>query len=385
MKREFLVTGFLLVIFAAGGLAQQPQPLHFTSVSDPPYYQPLPMIFEFWYYPPIPAQDGWLIHVVCAGADLMIDPPFLGWENPLMGMPSGDDFLADPVQNGYSQFYFNGVEIYGSGWAGTFVTEEPLICLPPGQGVEPVINVGDWIYFRCFDSPDLPGAWGYGESYERFLVQYSIPGIADTIFNIQLEEVFWPVEMTLFTATGGDNKVTLHWVTATEKENDHFNLYKAVAEDGDFSLMAQVDGQGTTPLEHHYFYEDLQVVNGCKYYYQIADVDINGVEEFYDQTVTATPGGIGSGAVAEEYELAQNYPNPFNASTAIGFKVLEPGRVKLAGYDLLGREVAVLMEGDLENNTYEVIFEGGDLPAGVYFYELAVNEYYQVNKMVLVK
>ena len=377
MKRRFWVILSLLVIFAASGLAQQPQPLHFTSFSATGGWS------NPTYFGGIPAEDGWIIQIVCTGPDAMWDWPDMNWASPNCGMPTGDDFLADSLQNGLSYFYHNGVELFGSGYQGSFINENPLICLPPGQGIEPVVNVGDWIYLRAFNSDHWVGATNWAQPWDMIYITYTTPGIADTLFDIWLWEL--PVEMTLFTATGGDGKVTLHWVTASEKENDHFNLYKAMTEDGKYSLLAQVDGQGTTPLEHHYFYEDLQVVNGSAYYYQIADVDINGVEEFYDQTVTATPGGIGSGVVAEDYELMQNYPNPFNASTAIGFKVLEPGRVKLSVYDLLGREVAVLVDAELENNTYEVIFEAGDLPAGVYFYELAVNEYYQVEKMVLVK
>ena len=193
------------------------------------------------------------------------------------------------------------------------------------------------------------------------------------------------MELTLFTATGGNGNVTLRWITESELNNEYFNLYRSGNCDSGYEVIAQIAGNGTTCLRNEYTYIDYQVSNGCTYYYKIADVDINGVEEFAEYTISATPGGIGSGVVAEDYQLEQNYPNPFNASTTIRFRILQPGSVKLTVYDILGEQIAILIDQDLENNTYEVIFEAGDLPTGIYFCELAVNDFYRVNKMILVR
>jgi hypothetical protein len=75
-----------------------------------------------------------------------------------------------------------------------------------------------------------------------------------------------------------------------------------------------------------------------------------------------------------EFSLSQNYPNPFNPSTTIGFGISGPGSswVKLAVYDMLGREVAVLVNDRREAGYHEVRFDGSGLSSGVYFYRIQV-------------
>jgi hypothetical protein len=93
------------------------------------------------------------------------------------------------------------------------------------------------------------------------------------------------------------------------------------------------------------------------------------------------------------YSLEQNYPNPFNAVTSIKFKVtstspypLQRGTfVSLKVFDLLGREVAVLVNEKLQPGTYEITFDAGDLPSGVYFYKLTAGEFTDTKKMLLTK
>ncbi len=86
-----------------------------------------------------------------------------------------------------------------------------------------------------------------------------------------------------------------------------------------------------------------------------------------------------------EYTLEQNYPNPFNPSTRIAFRIERAGAVKLTVHDLLGREVATLLNRPLEAGRHEVSFEAGDLPSGVFFYTLSSGERSVTRKMVLMK
>jgi len=71
----------------------------------------------------------------------------------------------------------------------------------------------------------------------------------------------------------------------------------------------------------------------------------------------------------ESFTMAQNYPNPFNSTTAINFQVSAVSMVKLSVYDLLGREVAVLVNERKAPGSYEVTFDGSNLASGVYFYQ----------------
>jgi hypothetical protein len=96
-------------------------------------------------------------------------------------------------------------------------------------------------------------------------------------------------------------------------------------------------------------------------------------------------GGIQTIEIPSSYRLYQNYPNPFNPATKIKFGLPENANVKLVVYDVLGREVAVLVNGFKQANTYEVDFDGAYLSSGVYFYKLDAGEFTAVRKMLLVK
>ncbi len=90
--------------------------------------------------------------------------------------------------------------------------------------------------------------------------------------------------------------------------------------------------------------------------------------------------------IPEAYALNQNYPNPFNPSTEIEFAIRKSGQVTLVVYDLLGREVATLVNEKMQPGSYSARFEAGDLASGVYVYRLtAGNEFSAVRKMVLIR
>lgn len=92
-----------------------------------------------------------------------------------------------------------------------------------------------------------------------------------------------------------------------------------------------------------------------------------------------------SGIVPEQFELTQNYPNPFNPATSIEFSVPEKGQVKLAVFDLLGREVETLVDDVLLPGTHRARFDGARLASGTYFYRLQSGAFVETKKMVLLK
>jgi hypothetical protein len=85
------------------------------------------------------------------------------------------------------------------------------------------------------------------------------------------------------------------------------------------------------------------------------------------------------------YSLEQNYPNPFNPSTVIRYSLPHATRVTLKVYDLMGREVAVLVDRNMTAGQYQVMFDASELPSGVYMYQLRAGEFRQVKRMVLAK
>ena len=92
-----------------------------------------------------------------------------------------------------------------------------------------------------------------------------------------------------------------------------------------------------------------------------------------------------NGALPTAYALEQNYPNPFNPSTDISFALPNAGQVKLVVYNVLGQEVATLVDGHMEAGNHSVTFEADNFSSGVYFYRLNAERYTQTLKMMLLK
>ncbi|MBZ0263447.1 T9SS type A sorting domain-containing protein [bacterium] len=86
-----------------------------------------------------------------------------------------------------------------------------------------------------------------------------------------------------------------------------------------------------------------------------------------------------------EFNLEQNYPNPFNPSTRIDFSLQRAGAVQLTVYDLMGREIATLVDRVMAQGRHTVNFHGEDLASGVYFYKLSSGDVTHVQKMMLMK
>ena len=85
------------------------------------------------------------------------------------------------------------------------------------------------------------------------------------------------------------------------------------------------------------------------------------------------------------YELYQNYPNPFNPSTKIKFDIPKAGFVSLKIYDITGREIATLVNRELEASRYEVEWNGAQFASGVYFFRINAGDFVKVQKMMLIK
>ena len=86
-----------------------------------------------------------------------------------------------------------------------------------------------------------------------------------------------------------------------------------------------------------------------------------------------------------QYELEQNYPNPFNPSTKIRFTIPEAGLVSMKVYNLLGQEVAILVNEEQAVGVYEVTFDATQLPSGIYFYSINAGDFSATKKMILLK
>jgi len=94
--------------------------------------------------------------------------------------------------------------------------------------------------------------------------------------------------------------------------------------------------------------------------------------------------------IPENFSLHQNYPNPFNPVSKIKYEI--PGtikgktlNVKLIVFDILGKEISTLVNAEQLPGTYEVTFDGSNLPSGVYFYKLSAGDFTDTKKLLLIK
>ena len=93
----------------------------------------------------------------------------------------------------------------------------------------------------------------------------------------------------------------------------------------------------------------------------------------------------GENGVPVKYELSQNYPNPFNPVTQITFAIPVKGIVILKVYDILGKEISTLFNGEKQSGIHIVQFDASSLSSGIYFYKLDVNGFTDVKRMSLIK
>lgn len=144
-----------------------------------------------------------------------------------------------------------------------------------------------------------------------------------------------------------------------------------------FSTIGFLNGAGTTTEPRSYSYIDKNVATG-DYTYRLKQIDFDGHYQYSNTVDVSVTGPM-------TFNLAQNYPNPFNPSTKISFSVPDAGNVKLAVYNTLGQEIAVLVNGAVTAGPHEVTFNAKALPSGAYIYKLQSENSVMIKKMLLLK
>jgi Secretion system C-terminal sorting domain len=190
-----------------------------------------------------------------------------------------------------------------------------------------------------------------------------------------------PVELASFTAGVTRNNVTLNWSTATETNNQGFDIERKLASATDWTRIGNVAGNGTTTEQKNYTYSDR--ANTGTYNYRLKQIDLNGNFTYHSLTSDVEVG------VPSVYNLSQNYPNPFNPSTKVDYDLPYDGKVSIILYDISGREVANLVNDVKTAGYYTLQFNASNLASGLYFYRITAqgsnNNFVQTKKMVLVK
>lgn len=188
-----------------------------------------------------------------------------------------------------------------------------------------------------------------------------------------------PVELVSFTAVVNGNKVTLEWSTATEVNNYGFDVERSAinTKSQEWVKIGFVNGSGNSNSPKHYSFTNIP--NGeTKFNYRLKQIDNDGKYE-YSNVVSIDINA------PNKFALNQNYPNPFNPSTKISYRLPIDGFVTLKVYDILGKEINTLVNGNEKAGNYEVDFDGSGLASGVYICRMSYSDYSGVIKMLIMK
>ncbi|CUT02297.1 carbohydrate-binding module family 20 domain-containing protein [Candidatus Chrysopegis kryptomonas] len=157
-----------------------------------------------------------------------------------------------------------------------------------------------------------------------------------------------------------------------------------------FAVNGIVDNEAEFQEDHLLFLDDMPNQTGKKAINELEVVKFGrqrGLGAFKDtvKIVNKFTGVKETGEVPLTYELYQNYPNPFNPTTTIKYSIPNTERVTLKIYNILGQEVATLIDEEQKPGVYELKFDATNLASGVYFYRLQAGKFNAVKKMMLVK
>lgn len=224
-----------------------------------------------------------------------------------------------------------------------------------------------------------------------------------------------PVELTSFSALLINKEVKLNWQTATEVDNYGFEIQRSLQIDGGqavingqrsanaadeiWTLKAEswtkigfVEGNGNSNSPKEYSFTDASAmlststsssIGASKLIYRLKQIDTDGKFEYSNEIE------VDINSLPTQFSLEQNYPNPFNPSTVISYQLSAFGNVKLTVYDVLGNEVAILVNEEKEPGFYEIDWNANGLSSGVYYYRLTASggadSFTQTKKLMLVK
>ncbi|MDO8549943.1 MAG: T9SS type A sorting domain-containing protein [Ignavibacteria bacterium] len=186
---------------------------------------------------------------------------------------------------------------------------------------------------------------------------------------------------------GGYGFVKFSWTANSEPDLQYYEVWRKVIEyGGNWTLLATT----TNPyyIDNEFLYTN--PVGDFRLTYKVRVKDNQNLYSIYSEEIScraetaSKKGSLLEGEVSD-YNLFQNYPNPFNPQTTIQYNVKEKGLVQLKIFDILGKEVAVLVNEVKEEGNHYVIFDASDLPSGVYVYKLRVNNFISNQKMILLK
>lgn len=162
-------------------------------------------------------------------------------------------------------------------------------------------------------------------------------------------------------------------------EKGQYSGFAMTDENGQYTVEGLASGTYMVSAD---MYEYKDTAPG---YASITSENVTPVVIFTMETASVSAAPENKAAVPAAYSLKQNYPNPFNPSTTISYSIPNNGFVTLKVYNILGNEVATLINEEKPAGSYSAVFNAGNIPSGIYFYTLTSGKYSETKKLVLLK
>jgi hypothetical protein len=200
-----------------------------------------------------------------------------------------------------------------------------------------------------------------------------------------------------FNASNPNQPITVLWNEHPNTNVTQYQIWRKVnyKKQGISSpvLIGTVNRGTTSFVDYDYSgtnlgYTDYMLWYDVKPYYSIeSTVSVDNYVCVFSNGMLAKQGKNNTGNLTESVleNKMENYPNPFNPSTVITYQIVNQGHVSLKVYDCLGKEIAELVNEDLNSGKYNVIFNVDNLASGIYFYRIVANGYVETKKMIRMK
>ena len=203
-----------------------------------------------------------------------------------------------------------------------------------------------------------------------------------------------PVQMTALQVKASSSNAVITWTTASEVDCAGFEVQRKNISEGQTALnsdpqshignqqwtkVGYVEGAGTSTDPRSYSFTDNSASPGM-YAYRLKQIDRSGAFAYSAEMAVEV------GMAPRVFTLSQNYPNPFNPTTTVEFTIPSDGRAVLKVYDISGREVATLVDGQMKAGVYQkAVFNASRFASGIYFARLQFGGKQLLKKMLLVK
>jgi hypothetical protein len=322
----------------------------------------------------------------------------------------GDDAALD---NPHDIEYYNGYIYWGDDSGilrgntdGTVITNSIASATGNiGLAIDATNNRIYWTTSSSVKGADLDG----GNESTLFNASSPLQGI-DTDYN----PAALPVELTAFTAEQTDAGIMLKWETATEINNYGFEIERSNLQgsnkiDDDNNLegyraigFVQGHGNSNSPKSYEYLDHDYDQDQELILKYRLKQIDTDGTFEYYSTIASidlSLPTNINDNVTLSTFNLEQNYPNPFNPATTIQYSIplptlnlpglhtggVEVQHVTIKVYDILGNEVAALVNESQKPGSYSIEWDASAYSSGFYIYQLTYGTKQITKKMLMLK